>query len=131
MASTVQSFVGGGANLTELTSGELLLILLLDGKWAWGGRETLDYNLQGLNFRPDHNYIGFRVDLSKISAMVIQIQAYNETSQTLRVVEEYSWSSVSNNEMYEVHSSSGDFLIRCTSFTTIDGKVHTKDNLNY
>jgi hypothetical protein len=108
-----------------------LLILLLDGKWAWNDRETLSYTLQGLNYRPDNNYSGFRVDLSKISAMTIELQAHSATSQIWVVAKEYSWSSVSNDNAYQISYSSGDFLIRCTSFTTIDGKVHTKDNLNY
>lgn len=121
----------GGTNLTELTSGELLLILLLDGKWAWYDRETLSYHLQGLNNRPDRNFSGFRVDLSKISAMTIELQEYNATSQIWIVAKEYSWSSVSNDNAYQISYSSGNFLIRCTSFTTKDGKVHTADNLNY
>lgn len=124
MATTVQTG-GGGVDLSELTSGELLLIFLLNNKWEWGVNRKETYGISGTGRSYQYN-TGFYVDLRKISAMTFQVRDARGG-----VIQNYSWNSVSNDGYYRFDLQIAGDGVCCTSFTTTDGKVHTKDNLNY
>jgi len=123
--SVVTPIVGGGVNIKDLTSGELLLINLLRTRYTRTEYESGDIYIYGLNYN-NTNYTGMRVDLSNVSEMNFEI---HNTIDTL--IRTYNFTDVSNNAMYQIQFSNGSYYVICTQFTTTDGKVHTVDNLNY
>lgn len=126
MAALVEKGSDSGVNLSELTSGELLLINLLRTGYSWDDSEIGSFFIQGLNYRTDNNYTGMRVDLSNVSEMSFEV---HNSSGTL--VRTYNFTDVSNDTMQHISFSNGSYNAICTQFTTKDGKVHTADNLNY
>ncbi len=129
MATTVQTGGGSGVDLSELTSGERLLIGLLDVL-------TIS-NVTSGNVTFEENYDGSSIDYTHIKSITV-LSKYLSDSQS-------SWGSFGLtptilNRPTSVYGSthlsfwsSGDhgaqFII--TAFTTTDGKVHTASNLNY
>lgn len=149
MATTVQSFVGGGTDLTELTSGELLFCSLLRTGYIQvrtndGGSAYVDLGFD--NWNVDTN--GKGIDMSKISQISLVASAYTTGGMVVwqnksgYIKTDYSKnthfsisapSGDNSHSMFSIHSSgTGAYgVVKVTSFTTTDGKVHTASNLNY
>ena len=140
MATSVQSF-GGGTNLSELTSGERVLIGILG--------QSMHFGLNGSNSPNDifsyYNCSG-DLDTSKIASINITISNQycpvnilgidfnkNESGTFQKDISSNSIKSIiyilSDEDKPYMSSASTSFTIN--SFTTKDGKVHTVDNLNY
>lgn len=149
MATTVQSFVGGGTDLTELTSGELLFCSLLKTGYIQVKANDADYTYVNLgfdNWNVDTN--GKGIDMSKISQISLVASAYTSGGRvTWENVSGHTEISYSANTHFSISAPSGDNshstfsihssgtgaygVVKVTSFTTTDGKAHTASNLNY
>ena len=131
--------LGGGTNLTKLTSGERALIGILG--------QTMYFSIGGDNTPHDisSQYIcEGDLDTSKIASINVTISiqycgvsilgiGFNESGTFQKNI-----SSNSINGMISIFSSgdkpyfsSASTSFTINSFTTKDGKVHTVDNLNY
>lgn len=147
MATSVITPIGGGVNIEDLTSGELLLYSLL--KTGYIQVKGFDTTGGYVDFGHD-NYGSNRkgVDMSKIS----QISFGSSTTKIFKGYVQWkndsTWTHTdfSQNTHFSISAPSGDnshsmftisahnsehVCVKVTSFTTTDGKVHTKDNLNY
>ena len=129
MASTVQAGGGSGVDLSELTSGERLLIGLLDVL-------TMSNVASGIvHFTGINNEIP--IDYTRIKSITVSSKYLSNaqstwgsfgTSPTIlnRPTSNYESTHLS---FWSSGSYGADFII--TAFTTTDGKVHTASNLNY
>jgi hypothetical protein len=147
MASTVQQTGGGsGVDLSELTSGELLFCSLL----RTGYIEVITYSADGghVDFGGDDGGVSRKsIDMSKISQISFETGTYTSTGFVVWKNESKETSTdFSRNTPFSISAPSGDnshsmftisttnssyVIIKVTSFTTKDGKVHTSSNLNY
>ena len=154
MAATVQSLIGGGsggADLSELTSGEkafiglLFMPITLDGCTGGGGAfigGTFAYvHWDGPVGRDVYN---MSLDLSKIASVYFFSNNSNGLSMCWVNADGNNIGDISANkdgvnsvppsDAKGIRISTGwvDHIeVQLTSFTTADGKVHTVDNLNY
>lgn len=141
MASTVQTGGGGGVDLSELTSGELLLIGLLSQKM---------YVTKALSIGMGQSYNSGTIDLTEVKNITFAETEANTPCQILvqsptasvRVVDIQPLStgildvsSYGENTRMDIAppqtSSYSTTTVQVTAFTTTDGKVHTASNLNY
>lgn len=119
MASTVQTGGGSGVDLSELTSGERLLIGLLFTPMS---------TTQSIYFDS--------LDFSKISSVTCHGNVYFYFYDKNNTVILYKL--IHTEETLQVPSGTtkmglvgNDMTVSIVSFTTTDGKVHAADNLNY
>lgn len=140
MASTVQTGGGSGVDLSELTSGERLLIGLLSQKMVvtkalvgigqiWNGG-TIDFTeVKNITFEETEANTPCQILVQSPTASVSVVDIKPKSTGTLDV------SSYGENTRMDISppqtSSYSITTVQVTAFTTMNGKVHTASNLNY
>lgn len=156
MASTVQTSGGSGVDLSELTNGELWLVE--NFMLAQNALIRIDHNnsysvnycsIGTSNTTSIIHYYRTILDIvrnfEKINTITIKAES-EESNQNVHCQyhDGSHWVNVNspsggnvtithhfNSKNSVSISSGGTFVVKVTSFTTTDGKVHTADNLNY
>ena len=146
MATTVQTGGGSGVDLSELTSGELLFCSLLKigyiRAFHYGGQSGRGFFDLGFDNEDKKS-----IDMSKISQISFVSSEDTSNAEVVWVGSTSVERKVLANAHFSISAPSGDnshstfsfytlndggsCIVKVTSFTTTDGKVHTADNLNY
>lgn len=156
MATLVEKGSGSGVNLSELTDGELWLVE--NFMLAQNALIRIDHNdsysvnyctIVPINTSSIIHCYSTTLDITRNFEKIntITIKAESEESNHNVRCQYYNGSnwvdanSPSGGTVTITHhlnstkpvtiSSGGTFVVKVTSFTTTDGKVHTADNLNY